>query len=201
MPLTFASYEPRDLSLEETLDKAEMDEAAMQQAISALSSVPGSEKAIELLQQQAASAKHKYGVSEYGQPFEFYDPMLQVPVCVHMKMIGSHSKGEAANHKLIPIPDAYKDAMAASEQEDSTLLTRKETIKEQIKRVDARVREVKSNASAIEENIYQLLQEALVQLQEESQKKILMLTSEEMELRRQLRDVQQVHKFLLTENT
>jgi len=81
-----------------------------------------------------------------------------------MKMIGSHSKGEAANHKLIPIPDAYKDAMSASHQEDTTLGSRKEMIKEQIKRVDARVREVKSNASTIEENIYQLLQEALVQV-------------------------------------
>ena len=56
--------------------------------------------------------------------------------------------------------------------------------------------QVKSNASTVEESIYQLLQEALVQLQEESQKKILMLTAEEMELRRQLRKLQQEETFL-----
>jgi len=78
LPLTYATYEPQDLSLEEGASAAEMDEAALEQAIAALSTVPGSEKAIELLKEQAVSAKHKYGVSEYGQPFEFYDPMLQV---------------------------------------------------------------------------------------------------------------------------
>jgi hypothetical protein len=34
----------QDLSLEEGADKAQMDEAAMQQAIKALTAVPGSEK-------------------------------------------------------------------------------------------------------------------------------------------------------------
>jgi len=201
LPLYHLTFQAKDESLEEAGQGGPSDEAALQQAIQALSAVPGSEKAIELLKSQAAAASHKYGVSEYGQPYEFYDPVLQVPVCVHMKMIGTHSKGEAANHKLIPIPDAYKDAMAASNEEDTILIERQKMIKDQLARVDERVREVKQNASQIEESIYQLLQEALVQLQEESQKKIMMLTSEEMELRRLLRDCQQAESFLRTEQS
>ena len=102
-------------------------------------------------------------------------------------------------HKLLPIGEAYSAALDESKKVDEDLNTRKQAILEQVKMIDSRIAEVKSNASTVEESIYQLLQEALVQLQEESQKKILMLTAEEMELRRQLRKVQQEEDFMQKE--
>lgn len=52
----------------------------------------------------------------HNMPIEFYDPISRVPVCVHCKMVGSHSTGEAATHKLITIAEAYKSAVDASLQ-------------------------------------------------------------------------------------
>jgi hypothetical protein len=43
-------------------------------------------------------------------PVEFYCAACQIPVCVHCKMIGTHSSGQAASHKLTPIRDAYQTA-------------------------------------------------------------------------------------------
>ena len=43
-----------------------------------------------------------------SQQIEYYDPVLNVPVCVHCKMVGSHSSGAAANHRLISINEAYE---------------------------------------------------------------------------------------------
>ena len=77
------------MTLQQAAANSTHDAAALEKAIQALSGVPGSEGAIELLKAQAAAADNKYGLSEYGKPYEFYDPMLQVPVCVHMKMMYS----------------------------------------------------------------------------------------------------------------
>ncbi len=78
IPLYFATYEPKDGALEAGGQAGGEEAQNMDQAIKALQGVPGSEKAIELLKAQAKQSQAKYGVSEYGQPFEFYDPMLQV---------------------------------------------------------------------------------------------------------------------------
>jgi hypothetical protein len=47
---------------------------------------------------------------------EFFCPTCGIPVCVHCKMVGSHSNGEAAIHKLVPILDAYRSVLEASRQ-------------------------------------------------------------------------------------
>jgi hypothetical protein len=43
-----------------------------------------------------------------GQLVEFFDPVLNRPLCVHCKMVGSHSSGAAVNHQLVGIEDAYE---------------------------------------------------------------------------------------------
>ena len=44
---------------------------------------------------------------------DFFDPVLYRPVSLRDKMIGSHSMGEAANHKLVSMSDAYNAAVGA----------------------------------------------------------------------------------------
>eukprot|EP00742_Colponemidia_sp_Colp-10_P004319 GILJ01004608.1.p1 GENE.GILJ01004608.1~~GILJ01004608.1.p1 ORF type:complete len:562 (-),score=83.28 GILJ01004608.1:168-1853(-) len=127
---------------------------------------------------------------------EFFCPTCHVPVCVHCKMVGTHSAGEAASHKLIGIADAYKGALSASQKMDPLLDRRRTTVKEQLRLIDDRLREVNKNSSAVEEKIYQILQEALYQLQDETQKKMSVLLGEELELRRQLEQIEWLESFL-----
>lgn len=52
------------------------------------------------------------------------------------------------------------------------------------------------NASYVEERIYQVLQEALLQLQEETQKKMSYLIGDQLELKRQYDQIQWMESFL-----
>eukprot|EP00753_Platysulcus_tardus_P020567 PLAT8228.1.p1 GENE.PLAT8228.1~~PLAT8228.1.p1 ORF type:complete len:1035 (+),score=520.69 PLAT8228.1:50-3154(+) len=127
---------------------------------------------------------------------EFFDPILHVPVCVHCKMVGSHSSGEAATHKLISIADAYDAALTASMKEDPMLDARKSETRLLLRAIDEKLRDINKNAAAVEEAIYQMLQEALFQLQDETQRKMSILLGEELELRRQLEQIGWVENFL-----
>jgi hypothetical protein len=42
------------------------------------------------------------------QSIDFYCTQCHVPVCVHCKMVGHHSSGDAARHTLLPVMEAYK---------------------------------------------------------------------------------------------
>ena len=129
--------------------------------------------------------------------FDFFDPILYRPVSFRDKMVGSHSHGEVASHKLISIKDAYDTACAASQKEDPVLSARSAHIGERLRNVDLKLREVNKNSAAVEEQIYQMLQDALFELQDETQRKVSMLLGEEIELRRQQEQVQWMEDFLV----
>ena len=57
-------------------------------------------------------------------------------------MVGSHSTGEAAQHKLIGIGDAYEMAMKESKKGDPLLNARQQEIKNQLRAVDEKLRQV-----------------------------------------------------------
>jgi len=128
--------------------------------------------------------------------FDFFDPVLYQPVSFRDKMVGTHSQGEPATHKLIAIADAHDTARAASERQDPVLLQRTQQLAEKLKAVDRKLREVNKNSAAVEESIYQMLQEALFQLQDETQRKMNILLGEELELRRQQEQIGWAETFL-----
>jgi len=39
---------------------------------------------------------------------EFFCSQCHIPVCVYCKMVGHHSSGEAAKHKLVSVAEAYQ---------------------------------------------------------------------------------------------
>ena len=63
---------------------------------------------------------------------------------------------------------------------------RKRAIVETLTALDARMKEVQANSVSVEEAIYQKLEEVLFQLHDETARKVAVLLSEDMELRRQL---------------
>ena len=139
------------------------------------------------------------GIQELYDRYDFFDPILYVPVSVRDKMVGSHSTGEASQHKLIGIGDAYELALKESQKGDPLLIARQQEIKNQLKAVDEKLRAVNKNSAEIEEKIYQALQDALFELQDRTQEKMNVLLSEEVELRRQLGYINWAETFLAKE--
>jgi hypothetical protein len=127
---------------------------------------------------------------------EFYCNSCLVPICVNCKMIGSHSTPETSNHVLIKINEAYQQALAESSEPDALLESKKENLKVFLEQIDKRIEEIKRNAEIVENSIYKTLKEALAQLQTETESKIAMLVSAEMEIKRQIEEISWVECFL-----
>ena len=90
----------------------------------------------------------------------------------------------------------YERALSESQSEDPTLEQRKRGIVEALAAIEDRAHAVQDNSTAVEEAIYQKMQELLQQLQDETAKKISVLLAEELELRRQLEQLQWADGFV-----
>lgn len=62
--------------------------------------------------------------------YDFFDPMLYCPVSLRDRMVGSHSKGAAASHRLISLDEAYQNAVNEFEQSDMILDTVQDVIEQ-----------------------------------------------------------------------
>ena len=80
---------------------------------------------------------------------EFFCPSCSRPVCVHCKMVGHHSTGDAARHKLITIAEAFKSVAESANAIDPILESRKAAIKSQMQSVKERTKQVFANSDAI----------------------------------------------------
>lgn len=136
-----------------------------------------------------------------GNEVQYFCPACAMPVCVHCKMIGSHSQGEAASHRLVTVTDAYAAALDAANSDDPVLGSRRSRILSSLTSVDSTLRAVNANAAAAEERIYQIMQDALFQLQSHTQAKLALLLGEELELRRQLGEIEWMETFLAYQKT
>jgi len=107
---------------------------------------------------------------------EFFCNSCQAAVCVHCKMVGNHSSGAAASHKLLPIKQAYLDAVqnankvslslfhSYSRQPDPVSEEHKSRMKHDMSELDARISAIKENAEAVEKIIKDAASQALEQL-------------------------------------
>lgn len=127
---------------------------------------------------------------------EFWDPVWGRALCVYCKMMGTYSHGEAANHRLIPIPQAYEQAINASRKEDPAVEQRRQAIIQYLHKIDERVEEVHKNSADVQEELYRRLQEAMLKLQARTQNKLSTLFGDEAELQRQLSQLDWMDSFL-----
>ena len=104
--------------------------------------------------------------------------------------------GEPANHPVVKITDAYAKAIAESREVDPLLEKRKSQLSDLLSQIDFKIKEINKNSSFIEERIYQILQEALIMLQEETHKKMTYLIGDQLELKRQYEQIQWLESFL-----
>eukprot|EP00002_Diphylleia_rotans_P033019 TRINITY_DN6990_c0_g1_i6.p1 TRINITY_DN6990_c0_g1~~TRINITY_DN6990_c0_g1_i6.p1 ORF type:complete len:624 (+),score=86.56 TRINITY_DN6990_c0_g1_i6:55-1926(+) len=137
-----------------------------------------------------------YCPSHPKQGVEFWCGMCQIPVCVHCKMVGSHSSGDNATHKLVHISDAYRTSLSDSMKVDPIVQERRISIMGQLSQIDSRLREVNTNSASLEEALYALLQSLLHSLREETKSKLAILLGDELELRRQLENMEWMDEFV-----
>ena len=94
-----------------------------------------------------------------------------------------------------PAGDAYEAAIISSHSGDPLLEERKKGLRDVLRHIDTRLQAVQANSASVEEALYAKLQAALFSLQEQTQKKMSLLLSEELELRRQLQQIEWTESF------
>jgi hypothetical protein len=132
---------------------------------------------------------------------EFFCPTCSKPVCVHCKMVGHHSAGEAARHKLITVAEAFRSVSESAGAADPLLAARKANIRAQVGAVAERAKQVESNSQEIKVQLDALFQKTLNDLQAITKRKLNVLKGDTVELYRQLGEIEQLEGFLQYQQT
>ena len=127
---------------------------------------------------------------------EFFCPSCSRPVCVHCKMVGHHSTGDAARHKLITIAEAFKSVAESANSIDPILESRKAAIRAQKESVEERAKQVITNAEAIQQQLDEIYHRAQSDLKALLKKKLNVLRGDNVELDRELAEIRQLEAFL-----
>jgi len=127
---------------------------------------------------------------------EFFCSQCHIPVCVYCKMVGHHSSGEAAKHKLVSVSEAYQTVCQESSIPDSIMESRKTEIINQIGVIKSKSKEVEKLNSQLERQIQEIAKKALNELKRITDLKLNVLLGDELELRRQLGEIKNAENFL-----
>ncbi|ORX48180.1 hypothetical protein BCR36DRAFT_355124 [Piromyces finnis] len=127
---------------------------------------------------------------------EFFCSQCHIPVCVYCKMVGHHSSGEAAKHKLVSVAEAYQTVCQESSIPDSILESRRTEIINQITLIKSQSKEVDKLNSQLERQIQEIAKKALNELKKITDSKLNILLGDELELRRQLGEIRNAENFL-----
>lgn len=127
---------------------------------------------------------------------EFFCPSCSRPVCVHCKMVGHHSTGDAARHKLVTIAEAFKSVAESANAIDPILESRKAAIRSQMQSVKERTKQVFSNSDTIQSQLDEIYARAKSDLKALLKKKLNILKGDSVELERELSEIRQLEAFL-----
>lgn len=127
---------------------------------------------------------------------EYFCTVCQTPVCINCKMIGSHSKGAAASHQLIPIKQAYEEALDAASHKDPIFVKRKQEIDEKLADAEERLNQIIRNEKDVEAEIQRLANAAIERAKQLACEKALIVRSSKLELERKQQEMESLTKFL-----
>lgn len=130
------------------------------------------------------------------QKIEFFCAQCHLPVCVHCKMVGHHSAGEASKHKLVSVVEAFDTVTKESKIRDQVLVNRRSTIQKQVSVIHQRAKQVENMKAQLEAEIERVYKLALNSLNYHIQSKLLVLLGDEIELKRQDQEIDSLEKFL-----
>lgn len=127
---------------------------------------------------------------------EFFCPTCSRPVCVNCKMIGHHSTGEAARHRLVTVAEAFKTVSEAAHVHDPILEQRRVAIQSRMAAVNERAQQVKDNATHIHTQLEELYKKAESELQSITAMKLNILKGDTREFSRELAEIDQLEAFV-----
>jgi len=125
-----------------------------------------------------------------GHTPEYFCPQCYVPVCVQCKMVGHHSRGNASNHVLVPLADAYSEAVEASTRQDSQLARRHADLRARLGDLRHLRSDVMDNYEGVCNRLTQAFARALHSLETVKDAKLLIVAGEESELHRQVCEIE-----------
>ncbi|KAL7751207.1 hypothetical protein RI367_003413 [Sorochytrium milnesiophthora] len=106
---------------------------------------------------------------------EFFCSVCNVPVCVYCKMVGNHSSGDAAKHKLVGVTEAYQSVVAEAQSVDSILQSRRQNISQQLGCIASRFKSVEKHAAGVQQQIDEIYRKALLDLRHITKRKVRVL--------------------------
>jgi hypothetical protein len=98
--------------------------------------------------------------------------------------------GNRTEEMLSDLTSKYESALHASTQPEPLLEERKRSINEGIRRISSKLEQVKTNSDAVYTEVCKRMQTVLEHLEDLTRRKTAVLLSEELELRRQLKQMQ-----------
>ena len=132
---------------------------------------------------------------------EHYCLECGLPVCFECKLSGNHSQGAASKHVLIPIKEAYQNAIRESDQEEKEYARRRRAIKKKLVDSENRLNDVAENVKVTEAKIMKMAQEAIASLKAQSGERALRIRSTQVELKRKLEELERNQQFLEDQRT
>ena len=151
------------------------------------------------VESEAESSGDKNDPLKVYDRYDFFDPVLYKPVSLRDKMVGSHSMGEAATHKLVNLGDAYNAAISEAKKSDPVVQAKRLGIMEELNKIDTKLRAINMNFAQVEEDLYGILKKSLTKLKDEVSCKTKVLLSTELEFRRQLEQFDNAEQWLVRE--
>lgn len=123
-------------------------------------------------------------------------PECQLPVCYECKMSGHHSRGVNIHHQLIPLKDAYFQALNAGTNENRIYIRRRHILADRMRDADKRMDDVILNSKTLEARIMKIAQEAIRSLHEQAAQRCLIINSTKTEIQRKMDEVEAKSKFI-----
>ncbi|KAI8808863.1 hypothetical protein BJ742DRAFT_252934 [Cladochytrium replicatum] len=127
---------------------------------------------------------------------EFFCSQCHIPVCVYCKMVGNHANGDSAKHQLVSVTEAYQAVLQEALTHDPVFQSRRSEINNQIAAIHSRAKAVEKMAASVETHIEEIYKRALAELKHITNTKLDILLGDELELKRQIGEVDRVENFI-----
>eukprot|EP00933_Yihiella_yeosuensis_P041158 TRINITY_DN35585_c0_g1_i2.p1 TRINITY_DN35585_c0_g1~~TRINITY_DN35585_c0_g1_i2.p1 ORF type:complete len:504 (+),score=94.51 TRINITY_DN35585_c0_g1_i2:126-1637(+) len=131
------------------------------------------------------------------QDADQYCAECRTPVCSLCRSLGSHSSGQAAKHKLIPLFEAYQHALQHSKAgSDGSAPARQKIEAKLVAELDGRLVAVREQTQELEDKIYDHIQQAVKHGQELAEEQASLFLADELEAKRQLEYSSWIESFM-----
>lgn len=147
-------------------------------------------------EKEASETDHGF-CSEHSQvQLQFFCESCRIPVCVHCKMVGNHSSGQASLHKLISIKEAYHNAAEQSQKKESKSEQRKNQLDQLISQLEGKLQSIAENAETVKQKIRDKVTALMEEIDEIHKIKADTVLSEKSELERQISEMNAIEEYI-----